>query len=132
MHKSKVFRKFKILHLKYLRGFQSSGILSSNFNPKATLDHLKKVYSVVNRFADLKHHVEQNDMGDVFTIPSSFELDSTTGHYVPSSNATSIDLFTDANLVTLETVRHANAYFARYGASYHGENILLFVRGILL
>jgi hypothetical protein len=79
---------------------------------------------VVNRFSDLQTHIDQNDMGDIFTIPNIFVRDSTTGHYVPSTTATAINLFTDANLVNLETVCHATAYFNRYGTSYHGENIL--------
>jgi hypothetical protein len=107
-----------------IKGLENKFTQLQSIDEKSTLDHLKKVYSVVNRFADLQHQVEQNDMGDVFTIPSQFTLDPTTGHYIPSPSATAINLFTDANLVSLETARHANAYFAQYGARYHGENVL--------
>jgi hypothetical protein len=107
-----------------VEGLENKFTQLQSIDEKSTLNHLKKVYSVVNRFADLQHQVEQNDMCDVFTIPSQFTLNPTTGHYIPSPSATAINLFTDANLVSLEIARHANAYFAQYGASYHGENVL--------
>jgi hypothetical protein len=126
--RSAIKRKDKKTYFKVrdnaIEGLESKFTQLQSIDEKSTLDHLKKVYSVVNRFADLQHQVEQNDMGDVFTIPSEFTLDPTSGHYVPSPHAKAINLFTDSNVVSLITVRRATAYFTRFGTTYHGENIL--------
>jgi hypothetical protein len=107
-----------------VEGLTSKFTQLQSIDEKSTLDHLKKVYSVVNRFADLQQQLEQNDMEDVFTIPNNFTKDTNTGDYVPSPTASAVNLFTDANLIDLPTVRKATAYFNRYGADYHGENLL--------
>ena len=90
---------------------------------KSSVEHFEKVYSVVTRFDDLKSNMITNDVIDVFTIPSSFDLDATTGDYIPAALATSINLFSDANQISLDIVKHANAYYLKYGSAYHGENV---------
>ena len=107
-----------------VKGMTSKFTQLQAIDEKATLDHLEKVYSIVNRFSDLLLQMQQNDMADVFTIPDAFVLDSTTGHYLPSPTAKPVNLFTSANIIDLETAKHATAYFARYGAAFHGENVL--------
>lgn len=90
---------------------------------KATMEHLESVYSVVTRFDDLKQELIKSDMIDVFTIPSDFSFDGTIGTFIPSSNATKIDLFKDLNSTDIELIKKANSYFSLMGQDYHGENI---------
>jgi hypothetical protein len=90
---------------------------------KASVEHFEAIYSVITRFEDLSNQMIKNDMIDVFSIPSSFVSDS-SGNHIPSSSATPIQLFSDANQVDLQTVRDANAYYVKFGTDYHGENVV--------
>lgn len=106
-----------------IQGMESKFSLLESIDEKNTMDHLSSVYSIVTRLDELRTHLGNNDMLDVFTIPSAFDKDPQTSLYSPSSTAKPVNLFTDAGSVTLETVKLANSYFLRYGASYHGENV---------
>jgi hypothetical protein len=90
---------------------------------KASVEHFEAVYSVITRFEDLSNQMIKNDMIDVFSIPSSFVLNS-SNNYVPSPSATPMKLFSDANKIDLDTVRRANEYYIKFGADYHGENVV--------
>ena len=87
------------------------------------MEHLEAVYLVVTRFEDLKTQMIANNMADVFTIPSSFSL-QTNGTYIPDANATEIDLFTETTKVSLDIVQKATAYFIQFGKEYHRENVI--------
>jgi hypothetical protein len=91
---------------------------------KASVEHFEAVYSVVTRFEDLSYQMGKNDMSDVFNIPSDFVFDTSTQSYVPAAHAKSVNLFSDANNIDIETIKRANAYFLKFGADYHGENII--------
>lgn len=91
---------------------------------KASVEHFEAVYSVVTRFEDLNYQMGKNDMNDVFNIPSDFTFDANSQSYLPSAHARSVNLFSDANNIDIETIKHANAYFLKFGADYHGENII--------
>ena len=106
-----------------ITGLTTKFIQLQAIDEKSSIEHFEKVYSVVTKFDNLKRHMVTNDMIDVFSIPSTFTLNTSTGDYLPSTLATSVNLFSDANQVPLETIKYANCYFLKYGASYHGENV---------
>ena len=106
-----------------ISGMDSKFSILDAIDEKATVEHLSSVYSIVTRFDDLKTQIMTADMDDIFTIPSSFSYDQTTGTYLPDSSAAEINLFTEAGSVSLQMVKHANAYFLQFGTSYHGENV---------
>jgi hypothetical protein len=90
---------------------------------KASIKHFEAVYNVITRLEDLSNQVIKNDMIDVFSIPSSFILE-TSGNHIPSPSAMPIQLFSDANQVDLQTVCNANTYYIKFGTDYHGENVV--------
>lgn len=106
-----------------IKGMTTKFTHLKSIDEKASIEHFEAVYSVITRFEDLSNQMIKNDLIDVFSIPSSFVLNS-SNDYVPSSTATPIQLFSDAKQVDLDTVRHANAYYLKFGADYHGENIV--------
>jgi hypothetical protein len=106
-----------------IEGMKTKFTHLKSIDEKASVEHFEAVYSVITRFEDLSNQMIKNDMIDVFSIPSSFVLNS-TNNYEPSTSATPMNLFSDANQIDLETVRRANEYYIKYGADYHGENIV--------
>ena len=106
-----------------IEGMESKFSILDAIDEKAKVEHLSAVYSIVTRFDDLRIQMANNDMSDVFTIPSEFTLDATLGEWIPSTTAVKVDLFTESGSVSLETVKHATSYFLQFGQAYHGKNV---------
>ena len=58
-----------------IKGLSTKFTQLQAIDEKSSIEHFEKVYSVVTRFDDLKSNMTTNDIIDVFTIPSSFELE---------------------------------------------------------
>ena len=84
---------------------------------------LKGIYDIGTRLMDLKKSFRTNDMDDVFTIASKFELDPVAQLYISASGADKLNLFEDYTLVDLETVKRMCVYIMAYGADYMVENL---------
>ena len=87
-----------------IKGMTSKFSQLKSIDEKASVVHMEAVYSVMTRFSDLRTQIEQNDMYDVFTIPSKFVLDPTINDYVPSASASPINLFTNATSIDIDTI----------------------------
>lgn len=102
------------------KGIESKFTQLKAIDENSPIDHFESVYSVVTRFDDLQESLRRNDMIDVFTIASEYELDGSG----PTATATPVDLFHDIKSTDLGLVKLANQYFMEYGADYHGENVV--------
>ena len=62
-----------------IEGMTNKFSILKGIDEKATMEHLESVYSVITRFEDLKTQIIAHDLGDVFSVPSTFEKNATTG-----------------------------------------------------
>jgi hypothetical protein len=91
-----------------------------SINENSPINHFESVYSVVTCFDDLQQSLQVNDMLDVFSIASDYNMDGSG----LTKLATSIDLFHNIRDTDMKLVKLANQYFMEYGQDYHGENVV--------
>ena len=91
------------------------------FDTKIEATQLKEVTSVVTKVNKLKDRLRRDDMIDVFKIPSEF-VDDGNGNWVPSSTAKPVDLLTEYQSLTIDTVKRSTSWYQRFGQAYHTEN----------
>ena len=81
-------------------------------------EQLKKSYNVMTRMKELKKALQDNDMDDVFIVPTSFNANG-----VPDTNDF-VDMLDTTYGVTLDLVTKASTLYAlKSSASWHPQNV---------
>ena len=125
--KAKDFKGYEKLKEKSQIGLPKRFSLLENIDIEdKKLNQMKNITSVVESMEDLKNKLQETDLTDVFTIPSTFESRFSSNYedeWIPAANCKEINLFKDYNQVDLETVKKGTAWYNKYGQTYHVENI---------